>query len=120
MEDRRRFTRIIFSTPAFLSNMGIVWSSTLIDLALKGALVEKPDNWKDGEVKRVMLSFKLAGSDIEISMNMLVSHEGQNHLGLLCEQIDIDSATHLKRLIELNVGDDKLLHRDFDNLLHPE
>ena len=54
MEDRRRFTRIIFSTPAFLSNMGIIWSCTLIDLSLKGALVDKPDNWRDGEVKNIL------------------------------------------------------------------
>ncbi|MBE0365408.1 hypothetical protein PULV_a2195 [Pseudoalteromonas ulvae UL12] len=120
MEDRRRFTRIIFSTPAFLSNMGIIWSCTLIDLSLKGALVDKPDNWRDGEVKNVLLTFTLADTDIEITMNMNVSHEAQHHLGLQCEQIDIDSATHLKRLIALNVGDDSLLDRDLENLVHPE
>ena len=29
----------------------------------------------------------------------------------------IDSATHLKRMIELNVGDEELLHRELEQLL---
>jgi len=120
MQDRRHFTRILFSTTAHLSNMGKVWPTELIDLSLKGALVKKPEDWKCGEAKSVLLTFKLAQSDIELNMNTSLVHEKQDYLGLLCEQIDIDSATHLKRLIELNVGDDELLNRELDSLAHPE
>ncbi len=35
-----------------------------------------------------------------------------------CEHIDIDSITHLKRLIELNLGDEALLHRELAHLIH--
>lgn len=120
MQNRRHFTRIIFSTTAHLSDMGKVWTTELIDLSLKGALVKKPDNWKSGDAKSVLLTFKLAQSEIELNMNTSVVHEKEEYLGLLCEQIDIDSATHLKRLIELNVGDDELLNRELDALAHPE
>ncbi|SFB86907.1 PilZ domain-containing protein [Pseudoalteromonas denitrificans] len=120
MQDRRHFTRIIFSTPVHLSDMGKVWSTELIDLSLKGALVKKPKEWKDNEIKSLLLTFTLAQSDIELTMNTSVVHEKEQYLGLLCEQIDIDSATHLKRLIELNVGDDALLNRELDALAHPE
>ncbi len=30
--------------------------------------------------------------------------------------IDIESIAHLRRLVELNVGDDSLLHRDLEHL----
>jgi len=120
MQNRRHFTRIIFSTPAHLSNMDKVWSTLLIDLSLKGALVKKPEDWNNQETKSVLLTIQLAQSEIKLTMNTTVVHEKDDYLGLLCEQIDIDSATHLKRLIELNVGDDELLNRELNALAHPE
>jgi hypothetical protein len=33
--------------------------------------------------------------------------------------MELDSASHLKRLIELNVGSEDLLHRNLENLSHP-
>ncbi len=119
MKERRNFTRIIFSTPAQLSHQGNIWTSSLIDLSLKGALVAKPDNWRSDQVTAVTLKFTLDESDVTIAMDTRVTHEEEGHLGLLCEQIDIDSATHLKRMIELNVGDSDLLNRELEHLSHP-
>ena len=48
----------------------------------------------------------------------MVSHIKANHIGLKCHYIDIDSITHLKRLIELNLADDELLHRELAMLIH--
>ncbi len=122
MEDRRYFTRIVFSNPVKLSlpSGETQWQSSLIDLSLKGALVQKPENWQDNKVSSLNVTFSLAGSDIELKMATQIIHEKSDHLGLLCEQIDIESATHLKRLIELNVGDDALLNRELDVLVHPD
>jgi hypothetical protein len=36
---------------------------------------------------------------------------------LRCENIDIDSITHLRRLVDLNAGDASLLDREFSALL---
>ncbi|CCQ10776.1 hypothetical protein PALB_16430 [Pseudoalteromonas luteoviolacea B = ATCC 29581] len=62
------------------------------------------------------LAFSLSGSDIEIAMQVEVRHIEDNHLGLHCSQIDLESVTHLKRLIELNLGDDTILHRELEQL----
>ena len=35
---------------------------------------------------------------------------------LRIEHLDIDSISHLKRLVELNVGDDELLYREIEHL----
>ena len=39
------------------------------------------------------------------------------HTGLLCKGIDLDSVTHLRRLIELQLGDPALLERDLAELI---
>ncbi|OZT82227.1 pilus assembly protein PilZ, partial [Vibrio sp. 03_296] len=40
----------------------------------------------------------------------------QQTIRLKITHIDIDSISHLKRLVELNVGDDTLLHREIEHL----
>lgn len=117
MIDRRRFFRVIFSTPAQLCQGEQCWSTRLLDLSLQGALVEEPDGWPTDTEGRYELSFALGGSDIEIRMEVEPSHVGQQRLGLYCHHIDIDSASHLKRLIELNVGNADMLQRELAHLL---
>ena len=36
-------------------------------------------------------------------MQVELTHEASKKLGFYCHHIDIDSATHLKRMIELNI-----------------
>ena len=45
-----------------------------------------------------------------------IAHQDENILGLSCEKMDIDSVSHLKRLVELNLGDQDLLERELDSL----
>ena len=42
------------------------------------------------------------------------------YFGLICRNLDIDSATHLRRLVELNLGDPKLLERELSALVTEE
>jgi len=35
---------------------------------------------------------------------------------LQCNAIDIDSVTHLRRLVELNLGDESQLHKEISQL----
>jgi len=49
---------------------------------------------------------------------VVIRHIEENHIGLKCHSIDIDSITHLKRLVELNLADETLLHRELETLIH--
>ncbi len=120
MEDNRRFTRIVFSTPVKLSTATGVWTAELIDVSLKGALVKMPENWPHHAEDQFTLSFRLAGSEIDINMQVSKAHQLNHCIGFSCDSIDIDSASHLRRLIELNVGSADLLNRDLEHLTHPE
>ena len=47
-----------------------------------------------------------------------VARKIENRVGIHCESIDVDSMTHLRRLVEYNLGDVELVNRDFDELVH--
>ena len=40
-------------------------------------------------------------------------------VGMVCRHIDVDSISHLRRLVELNLGDEALLERELAALGEP-
>lgn len=121
MPEHRRFTRIVFSAPATIvaMNDNTTWTSELLDLSLKGALVKKPDDWQQSPGDKFALAFRLVGTEIDIHMQVHKAHEHADSIGFTCDAIDIDSASHLRRLIELNVGSADMLNRDLEHLTVP-
>lgn len=117
MEERRKFTRVLFSNQATLMTAGGDYSCKLLDLSLNGALITLPKGYVYLKNEPASLNFNLPDSDIVISMEVEIGHIEEAHLGLHCCQIDIESVTHLKRLIELNLGDDDILHRELEQLV---
>ena len=106
MAERRHFTRIFYLTAAKLTQGVHQWRTQLVDVSLQGALLIRPEDWVGSDDKEYEICFMLGGSDIEIKMQVELTHEASKKLGFYCHHIDIDSATHLKRMIELNVGDE--------------
>ncbi|MFG5410056.1 hypothetical protein ABXN37_20595 [Piscinibacter sakaiensis] len=50
-------------------------------------------------------------------MAVSVRHAEDGEIGLACTGLDLDSATHLRRLIALNLGDPALAERDLQALV---
>lgn len=50
-------------------------------------------------------------------MQVELTHEAKGQLGFVCTNIDLDSIKHLRRLIELNLGDQEELERELGALL---
>ncbi len=118
--DRRKFSRIHFDTQAHLSANGHRWDTLLHDISFRGALVDIPKNWQGKKGDHYTLKMDLEGTDITISMEVSVAHIDKNSLGLHCEKIALDDMTHLRRIVELNLGDETLLHRELANLCTPD
>lgn len=121
MQERRHFTRVIYRTPATLNFLGVDYVTNILDLSLKGALVSKPKSWPavcDID-QPANLTFQLLDSELSIAMTVSVVHVAAEQLGLRCEQIGIESVSHLKRLIALNMGDEKELYREIEHLSVP-
>lgn len=115
-DDNRQFTRIPFEATLHVTSADGSWDCALIDISLKGVLVEKPDGWTGDVEDTCMVELELSGSEASIRMDVVVAHVGDNHIGFRCEHIDLDSITHLRRLIELNVGDTDILNRELNAL----
>lgn len=113
----RHFTRVPFDSEAQLISGSQRWPTHLIDISLKGALISKPEDWHGQRGDQFKLDIMLAGKDINIFMDVLVSHVEDDRVGFSCEHLDIDSASHLHRLMELNLGDEDLLEREIHEMI---
>jgi hypothetical protein len=117
-EDRRRFHRIHFDAPALLTLENGQIESLIIDCCLKGALVKRQPDWQPVLGARVDLEVRLSADHLEtIRMETEVNRVGRDSVSLLCNHIDLDSIIRLRRLVELNLGDTRLLERDLEHLI---
>lgn len=116
IQDRRRFQRIPFEADVELLEGPRRWSVQLHDLSLKGLLVDRPAGWQAPVGALIQANLRLA-SDVEMRMLVSLAHEDDGLLGFYCREIDLDSLTHLRRLIELNLGDSELLERELSALI---
>ena len=99
--DRRQHARIQFDALVRLSDGVVHWNSSLINVSLKGALFTQPEGWTGCPGSHLFAEFVLA-DNVVIRMQGTVTHMEAGHIGLHCDHIDLDSAGHLKRLMELN------------------
>ena len=114
--ERRHFVRVGFDAPALLTTATDAYSVHVQDLSLKGALLMVPAQANLEAGVLCQLTIPLADTGNHIAMSAEVAHMEGLHTGLLCRGIDLDSVTHLRRLIELQLGDPALLERDLGEL----
>ena len=114
--ERRHFSRIQFNSRVKIHGAAGIWSCNLIDISLKGVLVERPLNMAVANGDCFNLELPLDSSDVTIRMEIKAAHVNADRIGLICEHIDLDSIVHLKRLMELNLGDAELVHRELSAL----
>jgi hypothetical protein len=112
----RNYARIPFATEVLLHLHGKNVKVHLVDIALKGALVqtEAIDGVALHDKCRLELPLDKVGDVIAMS-GIVVHLEGQ-HIGIECQDIDLTSLTHLRRLVELNTGDADLMNRELSHL----
>ncbi len=54
---------------------------------------------------------------LHIAMAGELAHVDGDHAGVLCRSIDLESITHLRRLIEVNLGDTAASERELKALI---
>ncbi|MCF5822603.1 PilZ domain-containing protein [Pseudomonas syringae] len=115
-EDRRRFKRIAFDAKTQLKRGDHSWKVTLIDLSLKGMLIERPEPWTGDPDQPFDVDIVLS-NETHVKMDVAITHDNNRQLGFVCRHIDLDSISHLKRLVELNLGDQAELDRELAALI---
>lgn len=114
--EQRQYQRVRFFSKAHLDVAGHSYPTEVLDLSLKGALVRKPAPALPATDLPLRLRLQLDDAGDELNMLVEIAHQHQNYLGLHCLKIDIDSISHLRRLLELNLGDAALLERELAEL----
>ena len=115
--ERRHFWRAPFHSPAWLVRAdGSIHAGQVHDVSLKGALFEAEPGGDCRLHERCQLQVELS-QDTPIRMQATVVHVEGRHVGLRCDEIDLDSITALRRLIELNAADPALLERELGALV---
>jgi hypothetical protein len=114
--ERRRFSRIDFDAQVELSQGSQTCTAELVDISIKGLLLEQTNGVKllQGEPVYVKI---LLSDQTAIAMSAEIAHQSGTQLGLECALIDIDSMSHLRRLIELNLGDPSAAERELIELI---
>ncbi len=118
--EHRRFVRITFDADVQLRFHldPYLYLAHLKDISLKGALVETykllPNTFK-GKMCHLVLPLNETGDKIVMD-GLVVHHEG-NAIGIECKSMDVDSVTHLRRIIEMNSGDEAEMQRELGEML---
>ena len=116
VKDHRQFARIRFDAKVQLEVGEQTYQVRLIDIALKGALVESSVAHVLALDDSCRLVLSLAHDGEGLTMAGKVVHLEAPLIGIECQNIDVVSLTRLRRLIELNSGDPSLMDRELSRL----
>jgi len=113
--ERRSYNRIPFSAEILMQCGNEEWSCNLLDISLKGMLVEPPDNL-DIDLSKPCGMALFLGEDVSIHARVNIIRSSNGNWGLKWLQIDARSLQHLRRLIELNTNNPAMLTRELSEL----
>ncbi len=114
--ERRKFSRILFDAHVELAQGEFHWRASLLDISLKGLLLQQKLPTEVSVNEPVLVKILLSDNTC-IAMSVTVAHQHHQQTGLVCSSIDIDSVSHLRRLIELNLGDAAAAERELSELI---
>lgn len=115
---QRRFTRIPFHVPAHLEVKGEKLPCSLLNVSLKGALVELSSGVPPAAGSTCTVTIDLdPGGGARIRMDGDVAHQRGNQIGVRCDELDLESVQHLRRILEFNVGDESVVLRELGELV---
>lgn len=115
MTDKRRFTRVPFDAEVVLHQGGNAWPSDLIDISFKGMLVVAPAEFVV-EIGSACLVDLILNEEVSIEVECTLVHRNAERVGLRIDRADMESMAHLRRLLELNLGDPDLMDRELGGL----
>jgi hypothetical protein len=114
MEEKRRFNRVTCEEKLLVGFDGNIIRAKLLDISLKGALVEFENvvTFRNGDILNITLS--LDNSDVVLQFGSKVMHRSNNVAGVRIIHIDLDSMIHLRSYIEARTMDPEQVVKEFD------
>lgn len=116
MHERRKYKRVAYQSKGQLIGAKFDVGVTVIDVSIKGALV-KTNTPIEAEIKTAGILTIQVAEDVHVFMKVKIARINGCDIGLYCTEIDIESITHLRKLLELNCDNPSLLERDLEELI---
>lgn len=113
--ERRRFQRFRFSSVIRVRLGDTVQECEMLDMSFRGFLARCPSDWQPADGDRLRVEWRLADL-IKLELDALVVHVHGGQIGCTWEARDAESFAHLKRLVEINLLDSKLVARELEAL----
>ena len=117
MNEKRRFSRVNFGVKAEAESEQFKLELAVLNLSLKGALLHSAQNFPFSVGSTFNLRIFLCSTDITLLFQVKLVHVEGDEFGVKFLSGDIDSITHLRRVIELNTGDCDRVARELHFLL---
>ncbi|MCG8333490.1 MAG: PilZ domain-containing protein [Proteobacteria bacterium] len=118
-ENRRNFSRVKFNSKAYLNYNNSHEQVDLVDISLKGALVSFQNPMDIGSDSPCTFELHLSDSEIVMNISAIIVYKRDDNLGLKFDNIDLESMIHLRRLVELNVGNPDQIQKELFFLVSP-
>ena len=119
MDNRRYFKRVEFHVDVAVIINGEKIAGELIDLALKGALVQFEKELPIQIGDQCWLNLSLLSTDVTLEFQSKIMHHRNNYYGFLFLESDLDSVAHLRRLLVLNTGEEDEIEKEMLFWLKP-
>jgi len=116
MPEQRHFHRIRFDVQTEIDSNGTVIETSLVDISLKGALVDCPPGFSPELGSHCRLRIHLNSSDVIIAFDGEIVHLNDGLAGIKITLIDIDSMIHLRRLVTLNSENSEQVRNELNEL----
>jgi hypothetical protein len=113
--ERRRFKRFRFASVIRLRREDDALDCALLDVSFRGFLARCPVNWRIFPGDRLRVEWRLAEL-ITLEMDAEVAHVAGDQIGCSWQARDAESFAHLKRLVEMNLVNPKLVARELEAL----
>jgi hypothetical protein len=117
---RRVFTRIPFDADYRLQNPNADkhWKGRVVDLSLKGTLIERPEELHPELGEEFVVELLLGSDSLKVVMLVSVAHFDENNIGFRCLHIDLESISHLRKILEFNLGNPEMVEREISEMLN--
>lgn len=112
MENRRKFHRVPFVSECKISCGDLAWDGELLDISLRGALFQLPESASLERGANCYLDIILADGNIHLQFESELAHQEGDHYGFRFLSENLETLTHLRRLLELNLGEDDVMKRE--------
>jgi len=105
MNEKRRFSRVTFIEKSFIEVGGTTVEVNLLDISLKGALIEVEDDIAIQKGDTLQLTFHLGKAEIIMQFKAEVIHRDETRAGLKFIETGLATMIHLRSLMEARTMD---------------